>query len=219
MNTTAGDADLPSPVNDGAEELQASREEVLRTRVARATLIKKLCVETPRPASPAGSSGTSTAATPGAGTASWCLIFAGTNVPGADKEPGGLEAAFERAMKMLEGDPMVMGQTRMSGYQARVCGGHDGLGPYQAWAIFGEPAEVKTALVRLEESEPWARLLDLDLYTADASPVHRTALGLPPRKCLVCEEASIDCIRTGRHSFAELRGQVEALLGEFRPGV
>jgi phosphoribosyl-dephospho-CoA transferase len=43
-------------------------------------------------------------------------------------------------------------------------------------------------------------------------------LGLAPRRCLVCAEPALECIRVGRHTPEELEEAVRGLIARARSG-
>jgi triphosphoribosyl-dephospho-CoA synthase len=128
------------------------------------------------------------------------ILFLGANIPGPDKALPGLAGLLRSALNALP-FPVRMFHS-----------GWDCLGPYHLARVSRSPRETKLAALVIEEASPSGRLLDLDVYGPDGLQVGRTALGIPPRPCLLCEEAAMDCIRLQRHSPAELRARVEALL-------
>lgn len=81
-------------------------------------------------------------------------------------------------------------------------------GPELLLAVDAHASLIKPALVDLEDRHAWGRLWDLDLIDEDGSPVPRTAVGAPPRRCLLCERPSPECARSRRHSVAELERAV-----------
>ncbi|SCZ79398.1 triphosphoribosyl-dephospho-CoA synthase CitG [Acidaminobacter hydrogenoformans] len=63
---------------------------------------------------------------------------------------------------------------------------------------------LKKVAVELEDNKPWGRLLDLDVFSETGEQINRTSLGLPPRKCLVCEDVAALCVRAMRHDRNEV---------------
>lgn len=72
--------------------------------------------------------------------------------------------------------------------------------------------EVKARMCALEQRHPLGRLLDIDVLASDGTPVSRSALGLPPRKCLVCGRDAVLCARGRTHPLPELLARVDELL-------
>lgn len=92
-------------------------------------------------------------------------------------------------------------------------------GPESLRAVAAPALALKELAVGLEDSLPWGRLLDADVLVlapgreaALPEPITRSALGLPPRPCLVCSHDARHCMAEGRHGRAELEARVEALL-------
>ncbi|MDI9461610.1 MAG: citrate lyase holo-[acyl-carrier protein] synthase [Saccharofermentanales bacterium] len=71
--------------------------------------------------------------------------------------------------------------------------------------------KIKLMLIEIEDSDPLGRLFDLDLWQGH-SQVKRSELGLPPRRCLLCEEAAVICAREQRHTLSELKQSINLLL-------
>jgi holo-ACP synthase CitX len=130
-------------------------------------------------------------------------IVVSTNVPGPDKSPPGLDAVFAGARAaLLEALP-----------GSRVAAeGRDALGPWAILACREAPASAKARCVGIEASLPAGRLMDLDVYDGEGRQVDRRALGLPPRRCLVCDEPAVDCIRLARHAPSDLNAAIARLL-------
>lgn len=89
-------------------------------------------------------------------------------------------------------------------------------GPEHLVAVDAPPAELKRALVALEDDTPLGRLWDLDVLTGpgpDGLPIvlGRRAIGHGPRRCLVCAEAAAACGRSARHPLPLVRAAREAL--------
>ena len=84
--------------------------------------------------------------------------------------------------------------------------------------LVGAPPEaVKRLAVSLEDSEPLARLFDIDVLDSTGRKLSREDFFLPPRRCLLCEEAAIVCARSRVHSIEALFSRCEALLREAFP--
>lgn len=70
--------------------------------------------------------------------------------------------------------------------------------------------ELKKIAIKHENLEPKSRLLDIDVMTQDGG-ISRSALGVAPRKCLLCEENAKACARSQKHSMEELLKRVDVL--------
>lgn len=70
--------------------------------------------------------------------------------------------------------------------------------------------ELKKIAIKHENLEPKSRLLDIDVMTQDGG-ISRSALGVAPRRCLLCEENAKACARSQKHSMEELLKRVDLL--------
>ena len=70
---------------------------------------------------------------------------------------------------------------------------------------------LKQEAVDVEDGSPEGRLLDMDVITAEGS-ISRNELGLPGRKCLLCNEQAKLCGRSRRHDMKALMAEVYRLL-------
>ncbi|MDO5286000.1 MAG: citrate lyase holo-[acyl-carrier protein] synthase [Actinomycetia bacterium] len=89
-------------------------------------------------------------------------------------------------------------------------------GPELLLAVEADPYELKRALVGLEDHHRLGRLWDLDLVAGldpDGLPqvLGRSALGEPPRRCLVCPDPAAGCARSARHRLDEVLAARAAL--------
>jgi holo-ACP synthase CitX len=91
----------------------------------------------------------------------------------------------------------------------------DALGPFVLWSTPGDAAIVKRRCIAVEASRPAARLLDIDVYSPEGTPIDRQSLQLPPRACLCCGEPARDCIRGTRHDPEDVVARAGDLLATF----
>lgn len=98
--------------------------------------------------------------------------------------------------------------------EERSC--HLPSGPIAALAVDMTPEAAKRLAVAIEQENIYGRLLDIDIYATDGSQLSRTELGLPARRCLLCDEHFTVCMREKRHSLQELVDRANYLLTAFR---
>lgn len=84
------------------------------------------------------------------------------------------------------------------------------------YAIDTEARVLKWAVAALEDDHPLGRLWDLDVLCPMQGGLSRTALGLAPRRCLVCGEPAHACARSRRHPLDELLAAIEERVNAFR---
>jgi holo-ACP synthase CitX len=136
------------------------------------------------------------------------LVTASLAVPGVEKAPPGAAALMAWAVAALARE--VPGARRLGATW-------DALGPFELWTAGGDAAEVKRRCVAVEGAAPAARLVDLDVYSPEGTPVDRASLDLPARACLCCAEPARDCIRARRHPPGDVVASALRLLAGVGP--
>lgn len=134
-----------------------------------------------------------------------CVVVIKANIPGEfknNKEAYTLLRLFEQECRK---------HFEISSYKLI----HSADGPY-AIIVTPEQANMKQQLIEIETHHPLGRMIDLDYYTNDEKSVSRLDLGLPPRKCYLCDREASLCIREKTHSdkriFAYIQTQVYAYI-------
>lgn len=82
------------------------------------------------------------------------------------------------------------------------------------FVIDGQPLEVKKAAAELEDTHPLGRLMDLDVIGPEG-PLGRADIGLPQRRCLLCEKPARYCMRAGSHTHEELMAKIKQLVSSY----
>lgn len=75
--------------------------------------------------------------------------------------------------------------------------------------------KAKRLLCDLEQTHILGRLFDVDVFDADGVQIGREELGLPPRKCFVCERVARECYVARRHDKAQLKEFTEQKIAQF----
>ena len=85
------------------------------------------------------------------------------------------------------------------------------------------PLELKRLTCGIEDAHPLGRLMDIDVL-ASASPTHADAviisredIGLPQRKCLLCDRPARICMRERAHATEELLQEIERIVNNYIP--
>ena len=119
--------------------------------------------------------------------------------PGAVKRSPLLDAIFAAALAALR--PLV------DDARARI-EAVDDSGHHALYLLDGEARDWKTRLLALENRAPLSRLWDIDIIDRDGVAVSRRDLGLPPRRCLICDDDAKTCARERRHDIAALQADI-----------
>lgn len=78
----------------------------------------------------------------------------------------------------------------------------------------GAAYRVKRLMTEIEERDDFGRLLDIDVLDEAGAKIERTALGFPPRACLICGAAGGGCASSRAHSAKELYHRAMDILAE-----
>ncbi len=76
------------------------------------------------------------------------------------------------------------------------------------------PLEAKRIACEIEETHPLGRLMDIDVIGAEG-PVSRDAIGLNPRRCLLCGNEVRYCMRAHSHTREELLEKIEEIVSKY----
>lgn len=83
----------------------------------------------------------------------------------------------------------------------------------EGYYVVDLPAQkLKQLTVELEETEPIGRLFDMDVLDVDGRKCSRAEMGLPQRKCLLCENEAALCARSRAHGLDALLDRTGYLL-------
>jgi holo-ACP synthase len=134
--------------------------------------------------------------------------------------PGPVKDSPGRRLLMDLAEQALSDEVCSAGFPVRQHGRTDGIaGPEALWVVDGAPDMLKMLAIRIEDSRPWGRLLDIDVILVGAGlepmPLGRQALGCEPRRCLLCRSAARVCIGTRRHHPAAAAAMVAGLIQRF----
>ena len=78
--------------------------------------------------------------------------------------------------------------------------------------------DVKRACSEFEEGHPLGRLLDIDVVEMAGetpTPISRTALGMAPRRCFICNEEAKVCARSRQHTIQEMQEHIARMIAAY----
>ncbi|PLY04957.1 MAG: citrate lyase holo-[acyl-carrier protein] synthase [Desulfuromonas sp.] len=131
------------------------------------------------------------------------LIQLALNIPGKRKSPPRSRELLYWGEEQLEAAfPSLL----------RLHSEEDALGPWALFLTAVEPLEAKRRCCGIEEQASFARLLDLDVYSATGEQIGRRRLGRAPRQCFVCRADAGECMRAGRHDRKRIDEALNQLL-------
>ena len=87
---------------------------------------------------------------------------------------------------------------------------------YEAFLLTTLPRrDAKMAACSIEDSHPLGRIYDIDVLTEKCVPLSRTELGLPSRRCLLCDDDARVCMRLQHHSYDELISTIKQMIDNY----
>ena len=87
------------------------------------------------------------------------------------------------------------------------------------YLLAGDPLETKRQACRLEDTHPLGRLFDLDVIATPGTPLSRTDIGLPARRCLLCKNEARYCMRARTHTLQELLSCMEQMVKNYESSI
>mgnify|MGYP003623489652 CR=1 FL=1 len=133
-----------------------------------------------------------------------CVVSLSLNIPGAEKDSPRIRDLFRHAVNRID--------SAMSVLACRVL--HGKSGPHALLAVEGGSAAVKDAACRLEAEQDYCRLLDIDVYDETGAAAASPSRG-PGRRCFVCDDIAVACMRERRHTPEVIMRGVERLFTSF----
>ena len=129
------------------------------------------------------------------------LISLSLNIAGALKQFPLARKTYAEAKRLMLRHLERVGACVVADDEVHARSGSEGC-----FAVTGRDAvSLKRSMVALEESRPVARLFDLDVLDVNGRHLSRKDLGLPSRRCLLCDAAAAGCARSQRHALDDVR--------------
>lgn len=135
------------------------------------------------------------------------LICFTMNIAGPQKDSPLIRAGFSL------GEALLKAQLQGSGIDLVYAETFfEDTGPVGFYVAQAEGLTLKALTCQIEDSTPAARLFDLDVIAPDGKKYSREALGLPSRKCLICDGDARVCGRSRAHTVEQLQEKTTSLL-------
>ena len=122
------------------------------------------------------------------------------NIAGPIKTDNLIERAFRLGIRRLEGGLLsANARILIKDVLYRI------TGPEAMFCVDLSVRKLKEISTRIEDSNRLGRLFDIDIINTDYSKVERSELGLPERRCLICDNEAKICSSRRIHSVEELQ--------------
>lgn len=129
------------------------------------------------------------------------------NYPGSDKNT----AEAKRAFGILTG--IIEDRLSDRAVFSKELTGYDGRSILMVLGL--PPDEIKKITVEIEDACQLGRIFDLDVYVGDGSSIGREEVGMPQRKCILCDENARVCVRARRHSMEEILKKINQIINNY----
>ena len=136
-----------------------------------------------------------------------CLTL---NIAGPVKSAPWIDEVFEEGTSLAEAQFRRLGMKVLAREQVLAVTGNE-----MYWVVDAPVLTVKRAMVRIEEANPFGRLLDLDVLARTGEKAEREEIGAESRRCLLCEERAVICARSRTHSYEELFSTARATANRY----
>lgn len=78
------------------------------------------------------------------------------------------------------------------------------------------PIKLKKILIELEESHPFGRIFDIDVFDKDYKQISRIDIGINSRRCLLCDKDARVCAKEKNHTYGDLYNEIVAIWKEYK---
>lgn len=117
------------------------------------------------------------------------LIVIGSNIPGKKKNTGYTELLIHYFARVTASLFLISKSSELKSEAGNLI-----------LLQTNKDRQVKEQLIKLEDSHPLGRFVDLDYFCEEEKSISRSDLGYPLRKCFLCEKPAFVCIREENHS-------------------
>lgn len=134
------------------------------------------------------------------------VISLSMNIAGAIKRTPLIERAFDVGLSW------IAAQTAPFGGALDMCITREKTGPEALLSVRADAREIKRRLCAMEEATPLGRLMDMDVIDVYGEKIAREDIGLPMRRCLLCEGVAAACARSRTHSAEALFARAQEII-------
>lgn len=141
-----------------------------------------------------------------------CVLVSITlNIPGPVKNSEAITTVFASVISELDEALMPFEKLHQEDFSLQT-----GMEFYRV--LRADALDVKRVCTEFEEGHPLGRLLDIDVVEMAGetpTPISRTALGMPPRRCFICNEEAKVCARSRKHTVLEMQEHIVHVVAEY----
>ena len=140
------------------------------------------------------------------------LISITLNIPGSKKDSLKIRKIYRECIRVVKIKLLKQRESTIVYERERL----SAEGPEFFVVVDGFAAKtLKKMFIQVENEHPLGRLFDIDVISKDFSLVSRKDVNVPLRKCIICEDAAINCISMRKHKRDEIIKTVDNLIDQF----
>lgn len=136
----------------------------------------------------------------------YSLICFTLNIPGPEKDNMLIRGIHKEGRKAIED---VLNRYNLQIYYKETR--YTETGPEAFISVDTEATELKNHMVYIEDSHPLGRIFDIDVFDKKHNQISRVIIKKSLRKCLLCNDSAIECIRNNKHTYSELIKKIEEM--------
>ena len=141
-----------------------------------------------------------------------CVLVSITlNIPGPVKNSEAITTVFASVISELDATLASFEKLQQEDFSLAT-----GMEFYRV--LRADALDVKRACSEFEEGHPLGRLLDIDVVEMAGetpTPISRTALGMSPRRCFICNEDAKVCARSRKHTVLEMQEHIAHMIAAY----
>lgn len=141
-----------------------------------------------------------------------CVLVSITlNIPGPVKNSEAITTVFASVISELDEALQSFEKLHQEDFSFQT-----GMEFYRVFRA--DALHVKRACTEFEEGHPLGRLLDIDVVEMareTPTPISRTALGMAPRRCFICNEEAKVCARSRKHTVPEMQEHIARIVAAY----
>jgi len=140
------------------------------------------------------------------------LVSITLNIPGSNKDSLKIRKIYRECIRVVKIKLLKQRESTIVCERERF----SAEGPEFFMVVDGIAAKtLKKMFIQIENEHLVGRLFDIDVIDKDFSVVSRKDVNMPPRKCIICEDAAINCISMRKHKRDEIIKAVDSLIDQF----
>lgn len=129
------------------------------------------------------------------------------NIPGNVKDKTMYREIFDLFITKIENE-LVSNQINV--YYKKIS--YNNTGPEGLIIVKCEKKNLKRIMIDIENNSPLGRIVDIDIYLPNNIQFSRSHLNEKNRKCILCSDDAVVCVRSQKHTIKDVLTSIENLI-------